>query len=404
MKTINIKNVQIKVSPTKYKDNTLRMELSFTTHAGDLTTYNWPEVLRTDIDGQEVKLTEYNYLRKSEHHPILEIFWEADREALRSGRQLSLNFSGLAGTNKKISWKLKKVNEFLFPAQMSVIANDLKGKLWLLTAQDKKNLEYVALRGDFVKISNNSWLNYDQEKGVIDRITLDADFEVSSKSTKTLPYLQDIAYFELENLLLAINEKRDNILAINLENGETILSYKDLIQSANNIEVIGNQLFVTENNTIKVINFQSFMLAKDIALASKKITDLKKSQDEKYLFAIDEDKTLKILNVNSLEVVKEIYYSKDYSYDPVLQSISVLNTEGTVISIYNLPSNTREDIRLEHSLKDLVVVPNTKLIYGNSADNYDLVLINSESGEAVRRLPDMALKNLDDNYVIINND
>ncbi|KJS88752.1 MAG: hypothetical protein JM58_00290 [Peptococcaceae bacterium BICA1-8] len=404
LKTITIENIQIKAYPTKYQENILKMELSFTTHAGDLTTNNWKEILSIDIDGEEFELVEYNYLRKSEHHPILEIVLSLDRETLQKGKQLSLHIKGLADSkNEKIWWSLEKLNEFLFPSQFGIIAKDIKGALWLLTTKGEKNLEHSASISDIVKINNNNWLTYDRENGVIDNITLSEDFNINSKSNITLPFLKDIAYFELEKLLFAINEKGDNILVINLENGETILSYKDLIQSANNLEVIGNQLFVSEDNNIKIINFQSFMLDKSISLGNKQIRDIEKSADEKYIFIIEEDNTLKILNVKKLQVIKEIYLSKDYSYDPVLESISVLNLEGNRISVNNLKNNHKREIQLEYSLKDIVVVPNRKFIYGSLADKNNLILISNESGEIIKGIPDMAVENLGDNYVILNN-
>ena len=361
LKTLTTGNIQIKASPTKYQDNNLKMELSFTTHAGDLTTNNWKEILNIDIDGEEFEIVEYNYLRKSEHHPILEIVWQLDRETLQKGKQLALHIKGLDDNkNEKIWWSLEKLNELLFPSQFGIIAKDIKGALWMLTTKGEKKLEYSASISDIVKINNNNWLTYDRENGVIDNITLSEGFNINLKSNKTLPSFKDIAYFELEKLLFAINEKGDNILVINLENGETILSYKDLIQSANNLEVIGNQLFVSEDNNIKIINFQSFMLDKSISLGNKRITDIEKSADEKYIFIIDMDNTLKILNVKDLKVIKEIYLSKDYSYDPVLESISVLNLEGNRISINNLKNSHKREVKLEYSLKKIVVVPNSK--------------------------------------------
>ncbi|KJS21818.1 MAG: hypothetical protein VR72_08790 [Clostridiaceae bacterium BRH_c20a] len=361
LKTLTTGNIQIKASPTKYQDNNLKMELSFTTHAGDLTTNNWKEILNIDIDGEEFEIVEYNYLRKSEHHPILEIVWQLDRETLQKGKQLALHIKGLDDNkNEKIWWSLEKLNELLFPSQFGIIAKDIKGALWMLTTKGEKKLEYSASISDIVKINNNNWLTYDRENGVIDNITLSEGFNINLKSNKTLPSFKDIAYFELEKLLFAINEKGDNILVINLENGETILSYKDLIQSANNLEVIGNQLFVSEDNNIKIINFQNFMLDKSISLGNKRITDIEKSADEKYIFIIDMDNTLKILNVKDLKVIKEIYLSKDYSYDPVLESISVLNLEGNRISINNLKNSHKREVKLEYSLKKIVVVPNSK--------------------------------------------
>ena len=139
-------------------------------------------------------------------------------------------------------------------------SNDIKGDSWLLTNQGEKKLGYSASINNILKINNNNWLIYDKENGVLDNITLNEDFRINSKSIKTLPSLKNIVYFELEKFLFAISENGDNILVINLENGETILSYKDLIKSASNIEVIGNQLFVSEEDEIKIINFESFML------------------------------------------------------------------------------------------------------------------------------------------------
>jgi len=403
LKTITIRNIQIKASPTKYQDNNLKMELSFTTHAGDLTTNNWKEILNIVIDGEAFEIVEYNYLRKSEHHPILEIVLQLDRETLQKGKQLALHIKGLdENKNEKIWWSLEKLNGLLFPSQFGIIAKDIKGALWMLTTKGEKKLEYSASISDIVKINNNNWLTYNRENGVIDNITLSEGFNINLKSNKTLPSFKDIAYFELEKLLFAINEKGDNILVINLENGETILSYKDLIQSANNLEVIGNQLFVSEDNNIKIINFQSFMLDKSISIGNKRITDIEKSADEKYIFIIDEDNTLKILNVKDLQVIKEIYLSKDYSYDPVLESISVLNLEGNRISINNLKNSHKREVKLEYSLKKIVVVPNSKFIYGSLADKDELLLISNESGKIIKSIPNMTEENMGDNYIILN--
>ncbi|MFZ5946114.1 MAG: YncE family protein [Bacillota bacterium] len=401
---ITIENIQIKASPPKYQDNNLSFELSFTTHAGDLTENNWQEIISTDIDGEELELAEYNYLRKSEHHPIVEIVTTIDKETLQKGKQLSLNITGLAGgKNEKISWSLNKLNKFLFPSKIGVIVNDIKGDLWLLTTQGEKKLVYSKTNiNDILQINNNNWLIYDGEKGVIENITLSEDFKINAKTLKTSPSLKDIAYFELEKLLFAISENGDNILVINLENGETVLSYKDIIKSASDIEVIGNQLFVSEEDEIKIINFESFMLDKSMSLGDKVITDIKKSTDDKYLFVMDEDKNLKIFNADDQQVVKEIYFSRDYSYDPILEIILVLNKEGNIIYAYNLKNNNKREIQVEYSLKDIAVIPNSKYIYGSLAENNDLVLINSDSEEIIKSISDMGIENLNDNFIILN--
>ena len=401
--TITIKDIQIKASPTKYQDNNLRFELSFTTHAGDLTENNWKEIISTEIDEEEFKIVEYKYLRKSEHHPVIEVVAELDKETLQKGKELSLNITGLAGgKNEKISWSLNKLNKFLFPSQIGILVNDIKGDSWLLTNQGEKKLGYSASINNILKINNNNWLIYDKENGVLDNITLNEDFRINSKSIKTLPSLKNIVYFELEKFLFAISENGDNILVINLENGETILSYKDLIKSASNIEVIGNQLFVSEEDEIKIINFESFMLDKSMSLGNKKITDINKSTDGKYLFVTDEDKTLKILSSVDLQVIKEIYFSRDYSYDSILDKILVLNKEGNGIIEYNFKDNNKREIQLDYSLQDIVVIPNSKYIYGSLADKNELVLINSESGKIIKNIPDKAIENLNDNFIILN--
>jgi len=403
LETNTIKDIQIKATPTKYQDDNLIIELSFTTHAGDLTENNWKEIISPDIDGEEFELVEYNYLRKSEHHPIVEIVTTIDKETLQTGKQLSLNITGLAGgKNEKISWSLNKLNKFLFPSQLGIIVNDNKGDLWLLTNQGEKKLGYSAAISNILKINNNNWLIYDKENGVIENITLNEDYKINAKTLKTSPFLKDIAYFELEKLLFAINENGDNILVINLENGETVLSYKDLIKSASNIEVVDNQLFVSEEGEIKIIDFESFMLDKSMSLGNKKITDINKSTDGKYLFVTDQDKTLKILNADDLQVIKEIFFSRDYSYDPILQTILVLNKEGNTINEYDLKDNNEREIQLEYLLKDIVVIPNSKYIYGSLAENNDLVLINSDSQEIIKSISDLVVENLNDNFIILN--
>ncbi|MDK2824107.1 MAG: hypothetical protein PWQ67_824 [Clostridia bacterium] len=391
--------IQVSVLPKEYKENLLTFELNFTTHSGDLTGLDWKKLIKVSSDENLLEINDIVYLRKSEHHPIMEIKVEVTREHLVNSKKIIFTIDAINGEKAKTyNWNTKDLQVLITP-EIGVLSIDEKGILWLLTSKEKRQINKNNITGKLIRLENNSWLILDKDKGKMSKLVINSNLAPNKEMIKSVDY-KDAAYFRTEKILFAIDNQGDNLLAVNLENGETIFSYKDIIKNGTALEIIGNKLLVAEKNKIVVVNLESFMLEKKLPLREGNIKKLLKTQDNSYLLAITENNQLIIIDVKELTIFKKLYYIKDFSYDFLNHKLFTLNTGGKKLVIYDLNADRQEERELGEQLRNIVVIPNTDFLYGVTRDN-TLIFMNYKTGEIKETKEEIRIKNLEDYYVFL---
>lgn len=391
--------IEVSILPKKFVDNKLIFELRFTTHSGDLTTLNWKDLIKVYTNKAIFEVEQVEFLRKSDHHPIIEIQTSVFKEELLESQEINIEIGSIEDQSAKVfTWNIKELEKLLKP-QMGVLTFGEDNWVWLMTATDQKKLSQLDKKVKKVeKLKNTEWLVLDQQ-GKINKLTVDLKNKVKTNLINSQTY-KDIAYFDVEKLLFALNEKGDNLTVINLDNGEEIFTYKDIVENSTEIEIVGTKLFSAQDNKIKIINLKDYLPERIISLDYGQITKLYKTFDEKYLLALSEENVLSIIKLADMNIVQKIFSIQDFSYDFSKQNLFYLNKKQGKLFMFNLIKKKKEEIVLDKKLKDITVIPNTDLIYGITDDNA-LILFNYKSGQ-LTKINLLNSNQLNDNFIQIN--